>query len=182
MALTDILAQVRADGEAKADKIARETSAEVETIIEQARQEARSHHEKELEIAKKTISSLKVQELPTARLGVEREKLIMVNELLDDVRRKAMDKLDHLPAKERRKLYRKLLDSAGPVEGRLRCPKKRARELEQMTGLSLGEPLNEPGLIIEGDFERLDLRLGTLVDTAWADHLKEVYQTLLDER
>lgn len=181
MSLEAILEQIRKDGEHQAAELASETADEVATILAEARQEGEILKDQELKEADQTIKQLWDQELPTARLSVEREKLVMVNQQLEQVRQEALERLTHLKAKDRRALYEKLLASAGPLDGQLRCPAKEAKTLAKLTGLPLGEPLEEPGFIIEGQQQRLDLRFATLVEAAWSDHLKEVHATLMGE-
>ncbi len=181
MTLEAILKQVRAQGQDQAEQVRQETAQMAEEILAKAREQAAAHREQELNEVTRTIERMEAQELPTARLEVERQKLVMLNGLLDQVRQKALDRMAGLPAADRRALYKQLMASTSQVTGVLRCPAKDAAELEKLTGCKAGDPLEEPGFTIEGAEARLDLRFATLVESAWPDHLKEVYATLLGE-
>lgn len=181
MTLEVILKQVRAQGQDRAERVRKETAQMAEDALAKAREQAAAHRERELSEIARTIQRMEAQELPTARLEVERRKLVMLNGLLDQVRQKVLERLARLPATDRRALFEGLLASVGDPKGILRCPARDAAELERLTGCKAGEPLEEPGFIIEGPEARLDLRFATLVDSAWPEHLKEVYTTLLGE-
>ena len=179
MTLEEILDQVRAQGREAAAETERETAAKVEQSLAEGRAKAERKREAELAAVDQAIARMKAQELPTAKLALERKKLVMLNELLELVKARALEKLAHLPAKDRRELYKRLYDSAGKLEGTLRCRAADAEELKKLTGCKqLGAPLDEPGFIVEGSQQRLDLRFSTLVEGVWTDHLKEVHTAL----
>lgn len=181
MSLEAILDQVRAKGQDQAEQIRQETAKMAEDILARAQEQAVTRREQELSENTRTIQRMEAQELPTAHLEVERQKLVMLNGLLNQVRQKALEKMSRLPEADQRALYKELLGSAGQTQGVLRCPASDAAELEKLTGCAAGDPLEEPGFIIEGPEARLDLRYTTLVNSAWPYHLKEVYTTLLGE-
>lgn len=177
MGLTEVIAEVRRDGETKASAIVADARREAAGILDAAKAQAKAYESARLEAASRESTQIASQS--ASRGESEARKAILATEagLREQLRAKLLAGFADLPAKTREKHLAALLKQAQGI-----IPKGHVWGSAQDTAYLAANKAykhagSEPiagGIIVESEdgLNRIDLTYETLLDDAWRDILK----------
>ncbi len=185
MGLEVVIDEIRENGKREADRIRKETDAEVGSILKAAQEKAeRIKLAAEQDIQKQT-GHITNQEASAANLVVKRQLLNTQKELLDQVYSAALSRIAALPEDFHRDAIKTLLSRAKAEipEGIVHCNRRDSEILSRilssdtsLKGYTKGDPMEiEGGVIIESkDGElQLDYSYRTFLNGVWETGLKD---------
>ena len=185
MGLEVVIDEIRENGKREADRIRKETDAEVGSILKAAQEKAeRIKLAAEQDIQKQT-GHITNQEASAANLVVKRQLLNTQKELLDQVYSASLSRIAALPEDFHRDAIKTLLSRAKAEipEGIVHCNRRDSEILSRilssdtsLKGYTKGDPMEiEVGVIIESkDGElQLDYSYRTFLNGVWETGLKD---------
>ena len=181
MGLDAIVEEIKAKGKAEADRIEKETAAEVSRVTAEARSQAARIKAAQQEAAKKEIERIRTQEMSGAALEVKRAMLNARKELLDEVNDKAKETISKLPADKNQKLLKSIIDKNQANNSRIYSAEKDKDAVKKLTKLKHAGNIDSiGGVIIENETatEYLDFRYEIILKDVSERSLKQVSDIL----
>lgn len=177
MSLTEVLGDVRRDGEARAQAILAAARKEAEAILATARTQAKDGEAARLTAADRDAQQLTAQ--AASRADSDARKAVLTTEaaLRDDLRKQVLSGLIALPAKTRQAHLTTLVATARSAvpAGKVWGSEADAEFLAKSKPYSHAGSLPiTGGIVVESEDRmiRLDLSYETLLEQAWRDVLK----------
>lgn len=194
MSLDTVVEEIRDDARARAEEIRERAEAEAEEIIAEAESDADEIIEEAKTEAEREIEQLREQRLSSAKLEAKHERMRARRDALDDVRSQVEDRIASLDGDDRRELTEALLDAALEEfdEGEQLAVHHAPQDEELIGDLLEDYPSAEPageydclgGVVVESETSRVRVKntFDSVLDSAWDDDLKEISETLFEER
>ena len=177
MGLSEVVGEVRRDGEGRAQAVIDAARREAEAILADARQKARTYEDERLKEAGREAAQITAQS--HSRADSEARKAVLTTEaaLRGELRRAALKALANLPAKSRQAHVKTLVGRAQAIvpKGKVFGAETDAAFLKDAKAYSFGGSIPVTGgLVVESDDGkvRLDLTYETLLDEMWRDVLR----------
>lgn len=188
MGLEQVIADVRKDGEARAEQVLQDARREAERVLTEARDRAAADQRQREAQAHKEAEQLRQQILSGAEFEARKQILLAQSDLREELRRRLVEGFGKLPEKVRKQHVAKLLAKAQQSVPRGRvwsaAPDEKTVKAALGTGGAGGTggaaysyagtlPI-AGGLVVESEdgTERLDLSYETLLGGLWRDVLK----------
>lgn len=177
MGLAEVVAEVRRDGEARAQAILADARKEADAILAEARRKAKAHEEEALREAAKEGTQMAGQVASRSDSEARRTVLAAEAQLRSDLKAAVLEHFRNLPAKSRQAHLKTLLERAKGViaKGKVFGAEADAAVLQKDRTFAFGGTLAVAGGIVvesEDGEVRLDLTYETLLDDQWRDVMK----------
>jgi vacuolar-type H+-ATPase subunit E/Vma4 len=177
MSLTEVVGDVRRDGEARAQAILAAARQEAEAILASARAEAKALEAARLGQADREAQQVAAQAASRAESDARKAVLTAEAALRNEMRARGVKDLAALPAKARQAHLSKLLETAKaaiPAGKVWSAPADAAFLAKAKPYTHAGNLPIAGGIVVESEdgANRLDLSYETLLDQAWRDVLK----------
>jgi vacuolar-type H+-ATPase subunit E/Vma4 len=177
MSLEQVIADVRRDGEARAQAVVAAARKEAAAIIDAARAQAKQVEAQRMAAAEKDAAAVTAQAASRAESEARKLQLAAEAELRNELKAAAQKGLADLPAKTREAHLKALLAQAHAIipKGSVWGAEKDGAFLKgQKTYKHAGSLPIAGGIVVESEdgMTRLDLSYETLLDEAWRDVLK----------
>lgn len=181
MGLEAIIEEIKAKGQAEADRISGETYQEASNIIADAESKTREMTESRKESVKNDIERLRQQELSSANLEVKRALLNARKEILDEVYEKAVEELKTLPKKKNEGLLQSIIEKNEESGSKIYSRSEDKTIVTKLTKLQYADNIDcIGGVVIENDdgTEYLDFKYDTTLKNVSEQSLKKVSDIL----
>lgn len=177
MGLDQVIADVRRDGDSRAQQVLAGARKEAEAILAAARAQAAAYEKARLEAAEREAAAAKAQAASRGESEARRVVLAAEAELRDSLREQVLAHFAKLDAKTRATHVMALAATAKSVipEGKVFGSDKDLNALKGTKPYAYGGSLDVAGGIVvesEDGKTRLDLTYETLLDGMWRDVLK----------
>jgi V/A-type H+-transporting ATPase subunit E len=185
MGLDVVIEEIRAKGKNEAERIRKDTQAEVNSILKAAQEKAERIKLAADQDVEKQTSHIMNQEASAANLVVKRQLLNTQKDLLDQVYSSALSRIAKLPEDFHREAMKTLLAKAKAEipEGIVHCSQRDSEILSRilssdtsLKGYTKGDPVEiEGGVVIESkDGElQIDYSYRTFLSGVWETGLKD---------
>jgi V/A-type H+-transporting ATPase subunit E len=185
MGLDVVIEEIRAKGKNEAERIRKDTQAEVNSILKAAQEKAERIKLAADQDVEKQTSHIMNQEASAANLVVKRQLLNTQKDLLDQVYSSALSRIAKLPEDFHREAMKTLLAKAKAEipEGIVHCSQRDNEILSRilssdtsLKGYTKGDPVEiEGGVVIESkDGElQIDYSYRTFLSGVWETGLKD---------
>ncbi|MCL2510024.1 MAG: V-type ATP synthase subunit E family protein [Methanomassiliicoccaceae archaeon] len=185
MALDNVVKEIKADAEMRADDIESQARAEVRAILAEADAQISDMKEKENKKLKEEIERLKRQELSSAELESKKIVLAKKKEILAKAFDSVLADLESAPRDVKLVQYKEMVKSAKAVIDK---PKAVVSPEDDFTAKELGvksvvtDPKIRAGLILqsEDDTVEVDMQYVTILQTIWNRELKALSDILFE--
>jgi V/A-type H+/Na+-transporting ATPase subunit E len=189
MGLDAVVAEIREKGQAQADTIRKEADAKKAEILNTAQQKAESIRTSVRDEVAKTSSQIIAQEEAAGHLVVKRQILNTQKELMDDVHRQALEKINAMPESFHKEAISSLLRKAGTEipAGKVSCCARDETALKEVlkdavfSAYSFGSVIGiDGGIIVESADGQLqvDFSYRTFMSQVWESGLKDASDIL----
>lgn len=191
MSLDTVVADIEAEAKAQAEEILETAASEAEEIRAEAETEAAAIREAAEREVETEIEQEREQKLSNATLEAKQEKLEARRDVLSTVRERVETAIEELPEDERETLTRELLEDAVTEfdEAAVYCRPADTDLLEAILadyeGFSLaGERECLGGVVLEGGDGRIrvDNTFDSVLETVWEANLKALSDVLFEEQ
>lgn len=182
MSLEDFVQVILDKGKTEADAIRAQAQAEAEQILAEIRAEGEKAVSEAARRAQESAARKKVQDLARADLEARKSALTAQKEALDEVYRRALDRLASL--KDNPELLRKILkanEGEWKAGGKVFCSPKDETAVKQIVGRAYAGPIDAAGgVVIESadGARRVDLRYESILRDVWNNTVRDVAEIL----
>ncbi|MBP1922843.1 V/A-type H+-transporting ATPase subunit E [Halorubrum alkaliphilum] len=192
MSLETVVEDVRDEARARAEEVREAADAEADEIIAEAEEDAERIHEERLAEVETRIDQEREQTLSSAKLEAKQERLAARRDVLQDVYDDVEETIRGLDGDRRRELTEALLDAtlAEFDDDETVAVYTRAEDIELLEELVAGSNAQVDGeteclggVVAESDTSRVRVNntFDSVLESVWDDELKHISERLFDQ-
>ncbi|UCH88539.1 MAG: hypothetical protein JSV49_09810 [Thermoplasmata archaeon] len=183
MSLDNVLNEIHMKGQQEVTKVIQEGQREAEKIKTEAQTKLKELEDSKQKETADKIKQLRVQELSIAELDAKKNVLNMQKELLEELRKQILTKLQELPADKNQEYLKVLIDRVQNefTTGKIYCNSNDEAFVKSNSKFQFGGTIDcIGGVLVENDDGsiNMDFTFENILDEAWKDVMKDLSKLL----